>query len=256
MRTRRLQEIVDYVNQERTASFSTLCTHFNTSPATMRRDLKVLGDEGLIERVHGGARTLQHRMTREDYLYPQRLVRNVEEKKRIARRALEELHDGDVLILDSSTTVFELARLIASSNLKLAVLTNDLMVASLLQDVPTIDLLSIGGSIRTSSSHATGVFAENMLMQLHADKLFLGVDAIDAAEGGLVCHVDEIKCKQLMVQQSRQRIVLCDHTKFLESGMALVCPVGSIDKIISGVNLDEGIASEFKGHENLELILV
>lgn len=254
MRAKRLQEIVDYVNRERAVAFSTLCQHFSTSPATMRRDLKTLEDEGQIERVHGGARSLHVRMTEEDYRYPQRRVRNVEEKQCIARRALEEVKNGDSIILDSSTTVYELAGLLAAGDLRISVITNDIMVCTLLQDHPSIELICVGGIIRTGSSHATGVFAEGILKQLHADKVFLGVDSVDAETGGFVCHVDEVKCKQLMVRQTRSCILLADHTKFLQSGLVSVCSIQEIGKIITDNALDEEIAREFRGHKHLELI--
>lgn len=254
MRSKRLQDIVDYVNLERSVSFSALCQHFNTSPATMRRDLKMLGDSGQIERVHGGARSLHARHAEEDYHYPQRMVRHVAEKQSIARRALEEIRDREAVILDSSTTVCELARLLAASSLRISVITNDIVICTILQNHPTVELINVGGIIRTGSSHGTGVFAEYVLKQMHADRVFLGVDALDAERGGFVFHVDEVKCKRLMVQQTRSCIVLCDHTKFFDSGLVPVCSIGDISKIITDKGLDDEVAEGFAAHEHLELI--
>lgn len=253
MRLSRLQKIVDYVNEIGVVSFSDLCKEFNSSSATMRRDLKELGDQGLIEKVHGGARSVVSNQSSETP-YVKRMFMNVEEKARIARKAFESIQDNDIIILDSSTTTTELAKLLQKSSLKIGVITNDAQIASLLTFSQSIDVVLIGGSVRKGFYSALGPYSETMWQQFHASKLFLGVDAIDPDLGIMGYLVDEIKSKQIMIEQSKTHIILADHTKFSVSSLIQICPIDKIDTIITGTELDESVKKQYRKYDHLELI--
>lgn len=255
MRLSRLQKIVDFINEVGVVSFSDLCEKFNTSSATMRRDLKELGDQGLIEKVHGGAKSVVGSHTIEPP-YNKRIYMNVEEKIRIAKAAMAMIVEKDIIILDSSTTTTELAKLLSKSDIKLVVITNDTQIAGLLTFTPNIDVVLIGGSIRKGFYSALGPFSESMWQEFHASKLFLGVDAIDSQLGIMGYLIDEIKSKQVMIEQSKSRIILADHTKFSASSLIQICSIDKIDTIITGVEMDESLAEQYRKNTSLELIRV
>jgi len=221
----------------------------------MRRDLKELGDQGLIEKVHGGAKPVIGNHTVEPP-YIKRMFMNVEEKIRIAKAAMGLIAEKDIIILDSSTTTTELAKLLAKSDIKIVVITNDTQIAGLLTYTPNIDVVLIGGSIRKGFYSALGPFSENMWKEFHASKLFLGVDAIDTELGIMGYLIDEIKSKQVMIEQTKSRIILADHTKFSASSLIQICDIEKIDTIITGVELDEAIADQYRQFTHLELIRV
>ena len=255
MRAQRLQEIAEFINHQDVVSFSILCNRFKTSTATMRRDLRDLDQQGLIRRVHGGAHSVhngkQHVF---EAPYQRRLVLHVEEKKRIAKEALKLIHDNDVIILDATTTTCELANLLAMSNLKIMVITNDLYIGCLLQEHQNIELLMIGGLVRSSFYSTKGVFAEHMLDQLNADKLFMGADGVHPDNGIRIFHVDEINIKRRMLASSRERYLLCDHTKFTESAVLQVCPADEVNCIITDNKLDDDLIAPFEKYRDLKII--
>lgn len=255
MRMQRLNNIVQYVNQHGAVSFSTLCRQFNISSATMRRDLKALEEENRLKRVHGGARSIQDKQTFFETPYQKRLFQNVEEKKRIAREAFRGIQNNEVIILDSSTTNCELANLLAYSELKIMVITNDIHIGCILQEHPSIELLQVGGLIRPTFYSTMGHFAEDMLKQINAGKVFLGVDAIDAEIGGSIFHLDEANCKQLMIRQAKKRIVLCDHTKFNGTAVSPICPIDKIDQIITDSDIEQRFIDEFSRHRHIKFTL-
>jgi DeoR/GlpR family transcriptional regulator of sugar metabolism len=256
MKTQRLLELTNHIMREEVVSLAKLCEIFGTSSATMHRDLNDLESQGLIKRVHGGARSANSKANVFEPPYAKRMVQNVKEKKRIADYAMNYIHDGDTIFLDSSTTVGELANCIALSNLKIMVITNDIHIGCILQDCPNIELLIIGGLIRSSFYSTRGVFAENMLTQLRANTFFIAVDAIHPQHGARIFHVDELNCKHLMLERSQKHYVLCDHTKFFESAAVQICPITSINAIITDNDLGDEVAGSFRQFIDLELIRI
>ncbi len=242
MRSDRIQKLLSYIDQHGYVSFSDLCHEFKVSSATMRRDLTTLAQKGLIERMHGAVKSMIDDQKYEPP-YSERINMNLEEKRRIVERAMTEIKNGDSIILDSSTTVCELAKLLANSSLSITVMTNDIEIAYILAPHPTIELITVGGYIRKGYYTSTGFFAENLWKELHADKLFLGVDAVDPKYGMMNYRIEEMSCKRLMIERAKECVVLCDHTKFTASAVLQICPFDKVDKVITGTELDSSIMS-------------
>ena len=234
----RSKEILEYANRQGYASLLELCERFQVSSATMRRDVTNLAERGLVTRLHGAVKSKMDEQ-RQEPPYSERINMETEEKRRIAERALQEIHSGDSIILDSSTTVVELARLLAKSSLDITVITNDVEIAYILAPHPIIELICVGGYIRKGYYTSIGFFAESLWKELHADKLFMGVDAVNEEYGMMNYRIEEISCKKLMLKHSKQHYVLCDHTKFSASAVLQICPLPEVDLLITGSELDE-----------------
>lgn len=253
MRVKRLQDIVSYVNKNAIVSFEELSKEFNVSSATIRRDLKELHEQGLIQKFYGGVKSVSEDQNLELPLN-KRFVLNIDEKKRIAAQARAIICENDIIILDSSTTVIELAKQLADSSINIVVITNDANVAYILAMNSHIDLILVGGSIRHGYYTALGLFSEMMWKQLHANKLFMGVDAINPKLGALSFQIEEVRSKKLMLDCSEECIVLCDHTKFSTSAVLEICPIERIDKIITGTELEDSILANYADHDSLEIV--
>lgn len=245
VRVKRLQDVVKYINNNNTVSLSDLCNEFKASPATMRRDLQELENKAQIERIRGGAKSLSSRQAYEPP-YTQRQNMNLAEKQRIAQYALSTINNNDAVILDSSTTVCELAKLLAVSDKNVTVITNDVIIAYIIAPNPIIELIFVGGYIRPGFFTSMGMFAEATWKQLHADKLFLGVDAIHPIHGILNYRTEEISCKRLMLNCSERSIVLCDHTKFSSTAVLQISPLQKIDEVVTGLELEDKYIETYK----------
>jgi len=252
MRVKRLQDIVSYVNKNTIVSFKELSKEFNVSSATIRRDLKELHEQKLIQKFYGGVRSVTEDQNMELPLN-KRFVLNIEEKKRIAAQARSTICENDIIILDSSTTVIELAKQLVDSPIDIVVITNDANIAYILAMNSHIDLILVGGSIRHGYYTALGLFSEMMWKQLHANKLFMGVDAINPKLGALSFQIEEVRSKKLMLECSEKCIVLCDHTKFSASAVLEICPIDRIDTVITGSELEDSVLESFAVHEHLEI---
>ena len=117
---------------------------------------------------------------------------------------------------------------------QLYIATNDLKSAMVLTQFPSIDLMVLGGSLRRDHYSLNGYFTETMIGQIHADKVFLGVDAIDPNIGFMNFSAVEVKSKKMMMDASYEKIVLCDHSKFERIAFVNICRFEDIDLIITG----------------------
>lgn len=158
-----------------------------------------------------------------------------EEKKRIALAAAKLVKEGETLLIGSGTTTYSLSKELASCK-HLYIATNDLNSASALADSSDIDLLVLGGSLK-NGHYTYGYFTEEAISQIHADKVFLGVDAVDLNIGFMGFFIGEIETKKLMIKASRQFIVLCDHTKFESIAFANIGALELADLIITDTGL-------------------
>src|SRR6185369_12589266 len=150
------------------------------SEATIRNDLKELDRSGLLRRAHGGTIRVD-RVGADPSLQIKAGIR-AEQKRRIGAAAAALVEDGDSIILDSGTTTQQVARHLKGKR-DVKVITNALNVAAELAAATGVQVILLGGLVRPNSLSVVGHFAQDMLAQLSADKLFLAVDAFDLELG-------------------------------------------------------------------------
>ena len=229
-----------------------LSRRFKTSEVTIRNDLKHLHSRGLIRRAHGGA--VKINTVSMDPSLKIKAELHAEEKRRIGAAAASFVNDGDSIILDSGTTTQQIARQIKHKK-DLKVITNGLNIAMELFGAKDIQLIFLGGVIRQNSLSAVGHFAEDILAQLSADKLFLAVDACDVEFGLSTPNVEESQVNQSMARIAKERILVADSSKFGKRSLSRIIPLADIDVIITDRNLPADMQSELRAHD-LKLMLV
>ena len=229
-----------FIEQRQRVTVTQLCDFFSISPATARRDLDALAERGKIQRVHGGA--IPIRQAPPELPVVNRLAEQLEEKQRIGRAAADLIADGDTVFLGNGTTVLEVARnLLGRKNL--TVITNSLMVLNLMGDSPDITLISLGGQLRRSELSMIGHITEQALAELRADKVIIGVHAIDAKHGLAGQYLPEAMTDRAILKIGRKAIVVVDHTKFGRLATAFLAPVNAIDLIVTDTGIDPEIES-------------
>jgi DeoR/GlpR family transcriptional regulator of sugar metabolism len=248
----RMQALLDYLDRHEVVSVDYLSRYLGVSKATVRRDIKELEDRRKLIRTRGGAMTVSRGMTYEPAAHEKR-SRQIEEKRRIAQAAYKHLELNETVILDSGTTVLELARLM--SGYAGVAITNDLYIAAELAACIHCDVIMIGGQIRRGVNVTTGYYAEMMLSGMRADKVFLGADAVHPEYGYMNANIEEVRMKQLMIQAAREKTLLCDHTKFSREGLAQISGLQDIDRIITNKELDAETVQEIRALD-IELELV
>jgi len=231
--------IVEQVEREGRATVEELAARFQISPVTIRADLEALARNAAIVRSHGGALPAPAHAV--DTPLSIKETRHHAQKRRIGQAAAKLVEDGETIILDSGSTTIEIARALRQRKWsELTVITNGLHIALELGAIPAIRVMMLGGLLRASSQSLVGSGAEQMLAQLSADRLFLGVDGIDPEVGVTTPDPQEATLNALMIRVSREVIGVFDSSKFGQRSLSVIAPLSVLHKIFS----DTGAAVE------------
>jgi DeoR family fructose operon transcriptional repressor len=228
----RQAKILEYIEEHRKATVGELCKNFRVSSATIRNDLRDLEQGNLLLRTHGGA--LVRSKTGQELDSSQKRVQNLEAKRRIAAAALALIEDGDRIILDTGTTTLELARLLDRRR-DLTVVTNDLAIATLLEDYDSVNVLFIGGLLR-KRFHCTVSYGNTWretLSGLTLDKAFMGVNSLSLEKGATTPDIGTAETKKRMIEISVKVILLCDSSKFGRSSFARFATLDQVDAVVT-----------------------
>ena len=236
MKPDRQDAIRQHLYSRGTSSIETLARETGASVATIRRDLVVLEQQGIVSRTHGGARIASDAhvevefKTREQH----RLI----EKRAIAGAAYATLRPQTAVFLDAGTTVLQLAHRLRVSPIPLSVFTNGLLVAQALMGVPKLRVTLLGGHLRGENASLVGPAAEIMLDGLWFDRLFLGATAIGDDCAVYSLDAAEASLNARMISRSATTTVLADATKFGRRTTYLVTALTSGTNVISDRQLD------------------
>lgn len=244
IREQRISHIQQELSQKGIVSIAELTKTLQTSRSTIRRDLCDLEEQHALKCIRGGAVALS-KQTAYEPSFNARQDLFMDEKRRIAQRAMECVLENATILLDSGTTVFELAKQLTHAK-HLNIATNDLNSAMALSMNPDISLVVLGGSLRTSHYSMNGLFTEDMIRQLHADMAFISVDALDFETGLMGFSMEEMPTKRLMIRSAQRAIVLCDHSKFESVAFVNICPLCDVDMIITGREADPAILAKLE----------
>ena len=235
----RRQRIVEVVETRRSVSVSELCKMMSVSDMTIRRDLKVLSDEGILERVHGGALARDGAPKELPYLI--RATEFINRKVAIGRRAAELISEGSSIALDIGTTTLELAKVMARVP-NLTVVTASLPVAEVLKNSPNIRLILTGGLLRFEEFSLVGEFAERTFRDFRIDRAFVGAGGIDLQRGLTDYDQADIQVKKELISNSDQVTVLADSSKFSRTFPKAFAPLSQVDTLVTdGDAPEEGL---------------
>ena len=245
-------KILELIGERGKVEVGELSRLFQISEVTIRTDLKELHKRGLVRRAHGGAVRIE--TVSVDASLQVKAALRADEKQRIGAAAAALIKDGDSVILDSGTTTQHIAKQIKDRK-DLTVITNGINVAMELLGAKDVRLIILGGMVRQNSYSAVGHFAEDMLRQLSADKLFLAVDAFDLDFGLSTPNPEESKVNQAMVQIATEKILVADSSKFGKRSLSRIVPLSAIDKVITDNSLTTDIQAELRAR-GVEVLLV
>jgi DeoR family transcriptional regulator, aga operon transcriptional repressor len=250
-RRRRILEILE--SQER-VTVEELVGRFGVSAVTIRGDLDAVAESGAVIRSHGGA--LKRIEAPDDVPIIVKETLHHAEKVRIGHAASQMIKDGETIMLDSGTTTMEIARQIKFLRVKsLNVITNALNVAMELASLPHVRLIMIGGILRQMSYSLTGPHAEQTLRGLHADRLFLGVDGLDPDIGLMTPDVLEAQLNAVMIQVSRETVVVADSTKFQRRSLSVIARIEVVHKVITDSGATPEMVAALRAR-NVEVLIV
>ena len=219
-----------------------LAEALNVTPETVRRDLTALERLGVLRRVHGGALPVE-RLEGEPTLASRR-DHLIDEKRRIAARALQELPAEGTILLDSGSTTHLVAELLPP-DAALTVVTNSIAAASALHNHPGIELYLLGGRVRKRTGAAVGTWVSLCLSDVSVDVAFLGTNGFSVTRGMTTPDQAEAGAKRAMVGAARRVVVLADSSK---AGLAHFHRFARMDEVallVTDERLDDDTAEQF-----------
>lgn len=244
----RLVAILEFLKENNRISVEKICSLFDISRDTARRDLVKLEEEKKIVRTRGGA--ILPSIHNEIKNYSNRLNTVSEEKKTIGKIAAALISPGDRVILDASTTVQSCAEYI--DNVDCTIVTNSINQAEILSANSNINIQLLGGTLQKEHRFLYGSSVVEKLSEYIVDKAFIGVVGI--SENGLtIAHEEDGVVKRKMMQQAKQVIVLADNTKLGITDFFRFADLQNIDLLITD-KAPPQIFQDLLSQHNVELL--
>lgn len=209
---------------------SKLANEFNVTEETIRRDLEKMEKEGILTRSYGGASLNTH--TNEDLPYQTRNTINILEKQYIAQMVTQIVNDGETIMIDSGSTVFEVLRELNSYKENLTVITNSVTA---LQEFgqSKLNIISTGGNLRKNSSSLVGTITKESIKRYNVDVAIFSCKGISLEHGITDSNEPESDIKKYMRRQANKIILLVDHTKFDKVAFVKLFEIERIDYLVT-----------------------
>lgn len=225
----RRRAILDHVRASGAVSLRDLADAVATSEVTIRRDVRLLEAQGLLDRRRGGVMWpdgLAHEQS-----YQQKTQVAAKEKRAIAALAATLVHEGDAILLGAGTTTYELARVLSRMS-DLTVVTNSVLVAQALAD-SAAEVVLTGGALRGSTLALVGSAAEQSLLRVRVRHAFLSGNGLTAERGLSTPTMAPAGMDQAIARCAQEVVVLADHTKIGIDTMFQTVPVAGIRHLVT-----------------------
>ena len=241
----RLDSIINILENEGKIKVKDLSIKFNVTEDCIRKDLKTLESKGLLKRTYGGA--VQVRGTAEVKDVVTRKDINISTKSLIAEKAFKLINHRETIFLDISTTNILLAKLLASSDKQITVVTNMLDILNVLSTPSNIRVIATGGILNRNLDGFTGAPTIEAISKYKFDKSFIGSCGIDVFDESITTFdIDDGITKKAILESSKKSFVVMESSKFHIDGNYKFACLGDIDSIITDADPKEEISSILK----------
>lgn len=266
----RRQKILSMIAERGVISTAELTACLNVSHMTIRRDLQKLEQQNAVILVSGGVQSPTRLLSEPSRQDKTRMAS--EEKAAIARIAVRHITANSCIYLDAGSTTLELAKQLCqrdpltlnastpdslSDNTlavdSLTIVTNDFMIANYLMDNSHCTLIHTGGRICRENRSCVGEATAQALNNLHIDQAFISASSWNL-RGISTPAEDKVVVKRSIAAASRQRILLCDITKYGQVATWLALPISQFDTIITNNGLPDN-ACKILAKANITLLL-
>ncbi|WP_354639031.1 DeoR/GlpR family DNA-binding transcription regulator [Kitasatospora camelliae] len=242
--------ILDEVRRRGGVRVNELTRQLNVSDMTIRRDLDALARSGMVEKVHGGAVSVEATRTHEPGFEAKSSL-EPSAKEEIARAAAELVAPGSAIALSGGTTTYTLARHLVGVE-ELTVVTNSVRVADVFEQArrqgePAATVVLTGG-VRTPSDALVGPVADRAIRSLHFDLLFLGTHGLSPEAGLSTPNLAEAETNRSFIASARRTVLVADHTKWGTVGLSSFAELSEVDTWVTDTGLMPAAADEAREH--------
>ncbi len=227
--------ILDYLKARKRCTLIELMKKFNVSSATIHRDVKELSQRDAVSKVRGGLIWNEcDALPDESSGYQERVVTNRKTKLALGRKALSLVSEGDILFLDSSTTVYEFAQLLRTADFQhLTIVTNSVSIMQNFRKYPPqYVLIGLGGNFDSQLNSILGAATIEQLSHFNITKAFVSAFGMDS-KTVTTNHERQAELIRRALDSAEKRYLLLDHSKINRTGLYRLAARGMFDEIIT-----------------------
>lgn len=239
----RQDAILALLQTDRSKTVQSLAKHFYVSPATIRRDLDVLSNKGLLRRTYGGVVLLDSKASETPLLF--RESENVQAKDLIASLAITLLANNSIIMIDSSSTALRLVKYLSAFE-GITAITHGLKTALLLHQLPHTTVHCLGGRLQENTLSMVGASTCERIETLNADFAFLSCRGFSLEKGITEASEDEAQIKKQMIRSAQKTILLCDSSKIGNRFLFNVCPLDDLYALVTDKEPSEDLKLALK----------
>jgi len=243
LKVQRQQKILDILKNKEILKVTQLAKLMDTSMMTISRDLEQLEDAGLAKRIHGGVMLTNTDDSVQQKHFYERYGEYMEEKSRIGHFAASLVYKGANVFFDAGTTTLEMINHLPR-DIEITAMSPGLLASVELCSFPNVTVVSIGGIVHKSSFCTTNSMALDQIRLFNADLAFISTRAFRLPDGAQETQLPLIEVKREIVKTAQHVVLLADHNKFDNTGLAKSVPASDIDEIITDIALNEEIAAD------------
>jgi DeoR/GlpR family transcriptional regulator of sugar metabolism len=242
----RQNKILKLLGQNDQTSVKELTSQLKVSSVTIRQDLNLLEQEGLLRRVHGGA------ALKDADDITNRLGINYEKKLRIAKKLASYINDGETILIESGSANALLARELLNRNV--TIITTNVYIARQFRRHHQVKLILLGGLYQHESESMVGRITKVCIDQLNFNKAFLGIDGYNTGNGFTLRDLLRAEISSYIIRKSKEVFIVSDSGKFGKTELTSICQTCDIHHVATDTDLDQKYIDEFT-KAGIDLIL-
>lgn len=244
MRPKRIEEIRNYINENKTVTLDQICSKFDISKSTIRRDLSEILENSDIKKIYGGVTVLSNR---EMSSFDERNLSNQAAKTRIAAATAELIEDGDIIFIDSGTTTMHVIDYLFTKK-NITILTNNIEIINKAIPYNDINVISLSGTLNRKTLSFIGSSAVQLLQGFNISKALIATTGYSIASGLTCSSPLEADLKRMAIQRSQAVYLLADSSKCGPVSLITYCSLSKVNILITEANPPVEVINYIKEH--------
>ncbi|MBE6592045.1 MAG: DeoR/GlpR transcriptional regulator [Ruminococcaceae bacterium] len=219
---------------------------------TLRRDIEFFEQQGEVIKVRGGARAMKFITTTMEQSFSERMSKNTDTKRKIAKEAVGALESGRSIFLDSGTTAMELASLV--ENKRLSIITSGPNVAVNLSRNDKVMVHLLGGILNRDNLSISGAASLDYINKINIDVAIIVPSGFSVKDGFTCGNYNECELKEAIIKKAGKTIMLLAASKINKSLPYTFCKAENVSTVITDEHLDDEVTKYFEDNK-IELII-
>ena len=244
---KRQSQILDLLAKNKKMEVTKLSELLNVSQVTIRKDLVILENSGIIVREHGYAR-----LNESDDIN-NRLARHYETKQKIAKLAVESIENGETVMIESGSCCAFVSLEIARIKKDVTLITNSAFIADYIRKIGSVKVILLGGEYQNESQVMVGPLTRKCVEAFFVDKLFIGTDGFTIETGFTGNDYMRSEAVKDMAKQASRVMIITDSDKFSQKGVVNLIEIEKVACVYTDDNIPSKI-EDYLNKRNIKVI--